>query len=145
MARGRRERAVLAGGDTSQLAELPVEMRLVAVARLQREVGERRRSWRRRAVEHAPEAQHAGVSLGREPDRLAEERDEAPMAVAAALDQRADALARAQTGESFGDPRMDSADARQPLGQDALEESQPIAIGAGNRQPLLDLAHAGAP
>src|SRR5262245_55435596 len=81
--RGRSDAAVVPGREAGELAELPAEVRLVAVARAQGQVGPLCGRVPRHAVERTLEAQDAAVELRRQPDGAAEEGDEAAVAVPA--------------------------------------------------------------
>lgn len=78
-----RERSVDARREPRELAKFPRPMRLVAIARHARNAGEGSAFARPHRLERSLKAENPRVELRREADRMAEERNEVPMAVAA--------------------------------------------------------------
>src|SRR5437016_13366150 len=99
----RRDPAVLARGHAHQLAELAIEVRLVAVAGVECHLYPRRSRPRGHPPQRTLKTQHTAVALGREPDCLAEERNEPAMAVAGLLHHAADVGGGGELLERLGD------------------------------------------
>src|ERR1700687_2098097 len=90
--KSRREIAIPGRGNTRELAELPLEVRLVAVAGLERHIHQRGLRPGGHEIECSLEAEDAAGELRAQADGRAEDLDEPPMAVAALLHHAAHLL-----------------------------------------------------
>ena len=117
-----REGAVLAGGDPRELPELAAEVGLIAVARVERDVGPGRGRIGRQPANHSLEALEATVDLGRDAHRAPEEADEGAMATSRCAHDFPDRLARGEALESQRDRGVEGVHARHTRGEQRLEE-----------------------
>src|SRR5467141_290175 len=83
--KSRREIAIPGRGNPRELPELALEVRLVAVAGLERHIHQRGIRPRGHEIQGSLEAEDAAVELRAQADGRAEDLDEPPMAVAALL------------------------------------------------------------
>jgi hypothetical protein len=132
----RRELPVATRSDPGELAEIPIEVRLVGVTGAQRHVDPRGGPARRDEGEGALEAEHAAVALRREPDGAAEELEEAPVAVAAPLHQRAKVGASLELLQGRGHGRVRAPRLRQARAEQRFEEIELTRGGACPREAL---------
>src|SRR5581483_3658079 len=140
-----RDPAIGSRSHPGKLAEVAAQVRLVGVAGVESDVDETGRGLGGEPADRRVEAPDAAVELRREADRGAEEGDEAAMAVAALAHRFVDVVRDREALERRCDRGMHALDARQPPGEEVLEESDPLLEPLGLEEALARLAGRVAP
>src|SRR5690606_23235641 len=123
-------------GETRDFTEIAVQMLLIAVAGLQRETCKGNTTSRLHPRDHALQAEHAAVGLGRATDRVFEQRDEATLTMAARRDDTANLGAAPESLERLGPGGVQPPHTRQTLEELRFEEIRSFGRFLQLEQPL---------
>src|SRR5262245_41415583 len=111
--RDRSRGAILAWGDAGELAELAVQVRLVAVAGGECDLGERQRRAGGEQAERVLEPKDATIELRPEPNRTAKQGDEPTMAIAGLRHHLTNVGSAGEARERVRDRRVHSMNLRE--------------------------------